>query len=146
MTNFIHLLLSICFLFTLHTLVVARSGKPLASFAVVKNNFLLTEYAWNLNTLWNSSIKTLIGKLNFLHVNIMLSKTGLLVMVSPPEYVDVFRVQAPVLLVEDGQSVLELLGVHLESGQEDAQVLGHLGVQEALQLLLTCLCFEITNT
>ena len=33
---------------TLHTLVVARSGKPRqapASFAVVKNSLLLTEYA-----------------------------------------------------------------------------------------------------
>ena len=53
------LLLSIRFLllvFTLHTLVVARSGKPPASFAVVKNNLLLTEYAWNLNALQYSSI------------------------------------------------------------------------------------------
>ena len=29
----------------LHTLVVARSGNPLASFAVINNNLLLTEYA-----------------------------------------------------------------------------------------------------
>ena len=37
--------------FTLHTLVVARSGKPRASFVVIKNNLLLTDYAYNLNTL-----------------------------------------------------------------------------------------------
>ena len=49
MSRLIGLLLSVSFLFlvfTLHTLVVARSGKPPASFAVVKNNLLLTEQAY----------------------------------------------------------------------------------------------------
>ena len=48
-SHFIHLLLSMWFLLlvsTLHTLVVATSDKPQTSFAVVKNNLLLTEYAW----------------------------------------------------------------------------------------------------
>ena len=52
MSHFIHLLLSIWFLLlvcTLHALVVARSGRPSASFEVIKNNVLLTKYAWNLN-------------------------------------------------------------------------------------------------
>ena len=31
-------------------------GQASASFAVVKNNLLLTEYAWNLNTLWKFPI------------------------------------------------------------------------------------------
>ena len=44
-SHFIHLLLSMWFLLlvsTLHTLVVATSDKPWTSFAVVKNNLLLT--------------------------------------------------------------------------------------------------------
>ena len=59
-SHFIHLLLSMWFLFlvsTLHTLVVATSDKPRTSFVVVKNNLLLTEYAWNLNTLRKSPIE-----------------------------------------------------------------------------------------
>ena len=32
------------------------SDKPRTSFAVVKNNLLLTEYSWNLNTLQKSPI------------------------------------------------------------------------------------------
>ena len=32
-------------------------ARLLASFAIIKNNLLLTEYAWNLNTLRNSPIK-----------------------------------------------------------------------------------------
>ena len=47
-SHFIHLLLSMWFLLlvsTLHTLLVATSDKPRTSFAVVKNNLLLTEYA-----------------------------------------------------------------------------------------------------
>ena len=48
-SHFIHLLLSMWFLLlvsTLHTLVVATSDKPRTSFAVVKNNLLLTEYTY----------------------------------------------------------------------------------------------------
>ena len=59
-SHFIHLLLSMWFLLlvsTLHTLVVATSDKPRTSFAVVRNNLLLTEYAWNLNTLRKSPIQ-----------------------------------------------------------------------------------------
>ena len=62
-SHFIQLLLSMWFLFlvsTLHTLVVATSDKPRTSFAVVKNNLLLTEYAWNLNTLRKSPIELII--------------------------------------------------------------------------------------
>ena len=64
-SHFIHLLLSMWFLLlvsTLHTLVVATSDKPRTSFAVVKNNLLLTEYAWNLNTLRKSPIVNIIFK------------------------------------------------------------------------------------
>ena len=59
MSYVIHLILSIWFLllvFALHTLAVARSRKPLASFVVVRNNLLITEYAWNLNTSRKSPI------------------------------------------------------------------------------------------
>ena len=35
---------------TLHTVVVARLGKLRQALRFVKNNLLLTEYAWNLNT------------------------------------------------------------------------------------------------
>ena len=58
-SHFIHLLLSMWDLLlvsTFHTLVVATLDKPRTSFAVVKNNLLLTEYAWNLNTLRKSPI------------------------------------------------------------------------------------------
>ena len=59
MSHFIHLLLSMRFLLlvsTLHTLIVARSVKLRQ--ALWSSNLLLTEYAWNLNTLR----KWLIGK------------------------------------------------------------------------------------
>ena len=77
--HFIHLLLSIRFpllVSTFHTLVVAnarsvklrqalRSSRTSSSVhgdrlvVHIKNNLLLTEYAWNLNTLWNSPIADL---------------------------------------------------------------------------------------
>ena len=60
-SHFIHLNLSMWFLLlvsTLHTLVVATLDKSRTSFAVVKNSLLLTEYAWNLNTLRKSLIHT----------------------------------------------------------------------------------------
>ena len=63
-SHFILLLPPIQFLeleFTLHTLGVARLGNPPASFAVVKDNLLLKEYAWNLNTLWNCPIAIIQG-------------------------------------------------------------------------------------
>ena len=55
-SHFIHLLLSMWFLLLVSTLHVATSDKPRSSFAVVKNNLLLTEYAWNLNTIRKSPI------------------------------------------------------------------------------------------
>ena len=70
-SHFIHLLLSMWFLLlvsTLHTLVVATLEKPQTSFAVVKNNLLLTEYAWNLNTLRKSPI----GYTSVLHLLVTL--------------------------------------------------------------------------
>ena len=49
MSELIHLLRQMQF--TLHTLVVARSGKPPTCYEAIKSNLLLTECSWNLNTL-----------------------------------------------------------------------------------------------